>query len=189
MGIDNNGVFATHLADDALELALTRAGDAGTLPNSQTNFPRPRERDKIDIFMIDKVRAHLRALAGEIIEHARWHAGFLENLHQHRAANRRLLGRFHNNGVAGDQRGGGHSTEDCERKIPGRNDERDTARPVVIVAFFTGDLLGQAWPPEPSHLLAVKKTKIDCLADVAVCFRPRLADFENFERGKLEAAP
>ena len=38
VGIDNDRVFPAHLADDALELALARAGFAGRLPNSQTDF-------------------------------------------------------------------------------------------------------------------------------------------------------
>ena len=187
IGIDNDSVFSAHFANHALELALIGAGDAGALPNSQTDFARPGERNKVDISMIDKVRADHRALAGEVIQYARRHAGFLENLHQHGAANSRLLGRLHNNRVAGDERGRGHSAEDRERKIPRRNDERDSARPVVIVAFFTRNVLGQARPSDPSHLLGIKETKIDCLADIAVRFRPRFADFENLECGELEA--
>src|SRR5438477_6945040 len=38
IGIDNDRVLPAHLTDDTLELALARAGFAGRLPNSQTDF-------------------------------------------------------------------------------------------------------------------------------------------------------
>ena len=88
IGIDDDGVLAAHFADDALELALTFSRFAGAFPNAQPDFARTGERDKIDIFMIDKVRADDRALAGEKIQDARRNARFLKHLHQHRAAER-----------------------------------------------------------------------------------------------------
>src|SRR4029078_8643237 len=36
------------------------------------------------------------------------------------------------------------------------------------------------WASESPHLLRVKRAEIDGFADIAVGFRPRLADFENF---------
>ena len=59
---------------------------AGAFPNAQPDFARTGERDHVDIFVIDEMLADDRAFAGEKIEDARRHAGFLEHLHQHRAA-------------------------------------------------------------------------------------------------------
>ena len=138
--------------------------------------------------MIDEVRAHDRSLAGKIVQHAGWHAGFSQNFHQHRAANGRLLGRFHDDCVASDERSGRHSAKNCERKIPGRYDKSDAPRPVMIVTFFAGNVLRQARSSDATHLLRVKKAKVDCLANVAIGFRPGFADFKNLERGELEPA-
>ena len=76
-----------------------------------------------------------------------------------------------------------------DREIPGRYDERDAARPVMLVAFFAEDVLGQRRPTEDAHLLRVEEEEIDRLANVAVGFGPRFSDFVNFERGEFEAAP
>src|SRR5438046_10568220 len=58
----------------------------------------------------------------------------------------------------------------------------------MIVTFLAGNVLRQTRSPDETHLLRIKKAKVDCLANVPVGFRPRLADFKNFERGKLESA-
>ena len=170
-----------------LELALTFPRFAGAFPNPQPDFARPGERDQIDIFVIDKVRANDRAAPVEKIQHAGRHARFLENFHEHGADIERLLGRFHDHGVACDERGGNHPAQDRHREIPRRDDEHDTARPVMLITFFAGNLLGQTWPPNQAHLMRVKVAEIDCLADVAVRFSPWFADFEDFKGGKLVA--
>ena len=56
----------------------------------------------------------------------------------------------------------------------------------MLVAFFAEHVLGQARTAEQPHLLGVEEKEIDRFADVAVGFGPRLADFENFQRGKFE---
>src|SRR5947208_16017399 len=58
----------------------------------------------------------------------------------------------------------------------------------MIVTFLDGNVLRPTRSPDETHLLRIKKAKVDCLANVPVGFRPRLADFKNFERGKLESA-
>ena len=57
IGIDDDGVLAAHLADDAFEFALPGPGFAGALPDSQSNFARAGEGDHVDILVIDQVRA------------------------------------------------------------------------------------------------------------------------------------
>ena len=63
VGIDDDGVLAAHLADDALQFALARTRFAGAFPNAQPDFARTGERDHVDIFVIDQMRADDRALA------------------------------------------------------------------------------------------------------------------------------
>ena len=71
VGIDDNGVLAAHLTNDALEFALTFSRLSSALPNPQTDFARPSERNKIDILVIDQMRAHHRTFAGQIIQNSR----------------------------------------------------------------------------------------------------------------------
>ena len=188
VGIDDDGVLAAHLAHDALQFFLAGTRFAGAFPNAQPDFARTGERDHVDIFVIDKMRADDRALAGEEIDNARRNSGFLEHLHQHGGDDGRLFGRFHDDGVAGDERGGNHAGKNGERKIPWRDDKGDAARPIMLIAFFAGHVLRQTRAADQPHLVRVEQAEIHRFADVAVGFRPRLADFENFQRGKLEAA-
>ena len=51
----------------------------------------------------------------------------------------------------------------------------------MIITFLAGNLLCEPRPPEASHLLRIKTTKIHRLADVAVGFVPWFAYFENFD--------
>ena len=74
-----------------------------------------------------------------------------------------------------------------ERKIPWRDDKGDAARPIMLIAFFAENVLGQARATEQPHLLRVEETEIDRFADIAISFRPCFADLVNFQRGKLVA--
>src|SRR5207248_1360380 len=56
IGVDDDSVFAAHLTNDPLQLALTFARFAGALPTLQPYFARSGERDKIDIFVVDAAR-------------------------------------------------------------------------------------------------------------------------------------
>ena len=58
----------------------------------------------------------------------------------------------------------------------------------MIIALFARDVLCESRPADEPHLVRVKQTKIDRLADVAIGFRPGLADLKNFERGKFVTA-
>ena len=109
VGIDDDGILAAHLANDALQFALAGTRFARAFPNAQADFARTGEGDHVDIFVIDEMRADDRALAGEQIHNARRNSGFLEHLHQLGGEDGRLLGRFHDDGVAGDERGRNHA--------------------------------------------------------------------------------
>ena len=59
--------------------------------------------------MRHQVRADLAARPGQQIHHARRQARLHEQLHQPRANDRRLVGRLHDDRVAGHDGGGGHA--------------------------------------------------------------------------------
>ena len=158
-------------------------------PNSQADFARAGERDHLDFGMIDQMLADDGAVAREEIEHARRHTCFLEHLHQHGTGDGRWLGRLHDDCVAGHNRGRDHAGENRDREIPGRDDERDAARPVMLIAFFAEHVLGESRTAHEAHLLGVEKAEIHRLANVAIRFRPGFADFVNFHGGKFETAP
>src|SRR4051812_10619078 len=126
------------------------------------------------------MRSDYRAVPRQKIEHARRNARFLEHLHKHGAADNRLLRRFHDHGVSSNNSGRRHPAENRDRKIPRRDYERHTARPVMVITFFARHLLRELWATESPHLLRVEPAEIDCFANIAVGFRPWLADFENF---------
>src|SRR5262249_10827170 len=75
------------------------------------------------------------------------------------------------------------------RKIPRGDHERDAARPVMVITFFTGDLLSKLRSSKSAHLLRVESAEIDGLADVGVGFGPRFGNFKNFDSRAFIAAP
>src|SRR6188472_1703127 len=127
------------------------------------------------------MRTDYGAVPRKKIEHARRNTGFLEHLHEHGATDDRLLGRFHDYGVSSNNSGRRHAAENRDREIPRRNYECYASRPVMMITFLARHLLREFRPPESPHLLRVERAEIDCFANVAVSFRPRLANFENFD--------
>src|SRR6516165_7768586 len=99
------------------------------------------------------------AVPRQEIQHSRRNACFLEHLHEHGAADNRLLGRFHDHGVSGNNSSRRHAAENRDRKIPWRDYEGHATRPVMMITFFTRDLLREFWAPESPHLLRVKRAK------------------------------
>src|SRR5260370_18269 len=66
--------------------------------------------------------------------------GLFEGFHEFCADDGGLFGRFHDDGVAGDECGGGHAEEDGEREIPGGDDDRDAARLEEVEVLLAGDV-------------------------------------------------
>src|SRR6476661_2299568 len=130
--------------------------------------------------MIDQMRADNGAVSGKKIQNTWRNARFFEDLHEHGAADDRLLGWFHDHGVTRYDPGRCHSAENCDGKIPRRDHEGDAARPVMVVTFLAGNLLSEFGASESPHLLGVEPAKIDRFADVSVRFVPRFAHFEDF---------
>ena len=137
--------------------------------------------------MVDQRRADLLADAGQVVDDAGREAGLLEHLHQLRRDDRRLLGRLHDDGVAGDEGGGGHAAEDRQREVPRRDDDGDAARLVEVLVLLAGHVaalrLGQA-----EHLAGVVLAEVDRLGDVGVGLAPGLAALVDLPGGQLEAA-
>ena len=104
----------------------------------QADVARAGEGDHGDVGMFDQRRADLLADAGQEIDHARRQADLLEDLHQLGADDARLLGRLHDDGVAGDEGGRGHAAQDGHREVPRRDDDRDAARLVEVDVLLAG---------------------------------------------------
>src|SRR6266480_638251 len=126
------------------------------------------------------MRSDHGAVPREKIQHARRNACFLEHLHEHGAADNRLLGWFHDHGVPGNNSSRRHAAENRDRKVPRRDYEGDATRPVMMIAFFARHLLRKLGASESPHLLGVEGAEVDRFADIAVGFGPWLSDFENF---------
>jgi len=81
-----------------------------------------------------------------------------------------------------------HPGQDRHRKIPGRDDEA-TPRGQDAGSFLRRARAALERQAADPHLLRVEKSrKSDRYRDVAVGFRPRFADFENFERRTIRTA-
>src|SRR6266480_7357368 len=139
--------------------------------------------------MVDEVGSDHRAVARQEIQNAWWNTSLLEDLHEHGGAHDRLLGRFHDHRVTRYDPGRYHSTQDGDRKIPRRNDERDATSPIVVVAFLAGNPLCKLRAAETAHLLRVKAAKINRFADIGIGFIPRFAHFEDFNRREFVSPP
>ena len=144
VGIDDDGVLAAHLADDAFQFALARAGFAGRFPNSQADFARAGERDHVDV-RDDRPDAapmtepspgrKLRTPGGtpassnisinSAPQTADCSAGFMMTVLPVTSAAETM------------------PAENRDREIPRRDDERDAARPVMLIAFLAEHVLGE----------------------------------------------
>src|SRR5215470_701569 len=102
------------------------------------------------------MRADHRAVARQEIQHAWWDACFFEHLHEHGAADNRLLGGFHNHGISSNNSGRRHATKNGDRKIPRRNHEGDATRQIMVITLFARHLLSEFWASKPPHLLGVE---------------------------------
>src|SRR5690606_35338201 len=90
--------------------------------------------------------------------------------------------------VAGNDGGHRHATHDRAREVPRRNDRTDTERDVTHLVVFTGHLRYRCTIGEAQHFAAVVLGEIDQFRDVAIGFRPVLADFVDHPRRELELA-
>ena len=186
--VDDDGVLAAHLGDDALDVVLSGPRFGGLAVDVQADVARAGEGDHGRRRMLHQLRPDFLAHAGEEIHHARRQADFLEDLHQLGADDARLLGRLHDRCVAGDEGGRGHAAQDGHREVPRSDDHGDAARFVEVDVLLAGGVA----PPrhgQSQHFAAVKVAIVDGLGHVGVGLAPRLAALVNLPGRQLEAAP
>lgn len=111
-------------------------------------IPRPTRREPVNTTRlvagwVTSYRAHVLAPAGEKLEGRRRDTGLEEHLVEAEAGQRRLLGGLHDDGVAGDQRRGGHAGEDRQREVPRRDHDAHAAREVPGDILLAGDVDGR----------------------------------------------
>ena len=116
--------------------------------------------------VIDEPRAD-GAVAGHELQRARRDARLVQEAHGRRGDERRLLGRFRDDAVAGDQRRRDLAEEDRERKVPRRDRDEDAASAQaqhVRLARRPGHRL--PGPEQAAALRRVIASEIDRLADL-----------------------
>ena len=109
----------------------------------------------------------------------------MNKIHQLGGDDGRLLGRFHHNGISGHKRGGRHSGEDCQRKVPGSDHDGDPARTIVVAVFFAWEI-GLLGFVEFAHLPGVIHAEIDGFGHIRIRLSPRLTAFEDDPSREIE---
>ena len=189
--VDDDRVLAAELGDDPRDhpaaAALRHRRGRGAI-DSQADTPRAGEHHEARGGMGDQRRAHVLAPAGEELEGRRRDTSLEEHLVEAEAGQRRLLGRLHDDGVAGDQRRGGHAGEDRQRKVPRRDHDAHAAGEVPGDILLAGDVDG-AGLVEEHGATGVVLAEVDRLGDVGIGLAPRLPHLMNLEGGKLVPPP
>ena len=122
------------------------------------------------------------------VDHAVRHARLFQKLDEFCGDSGRVAGWLQDDRVARDDRSQRHARHDGRRKIPRRNHRADAQWNVKQAIALPGRLHWQFRFREAQRLAAVVLAEIDGFGDVAISFRPVLADFENHPRGKLKLA-
>ena len=188
IAVDDERVFAAHFADDFFQVGLAGERAAGGFPDLQADGARAGERDEVRVRMRDERGADFLAQAGEEVHDARGQAGGDENLHQPVRDDGRLLGGFHDDGVAGDDGRDDHAAEDREGEIPRGDDHAGAARRVTQHAAFAGHGLRDDRPVKLAGLRGVVAAEVDRFAHFAVGLEPGFAGLEDEEGVELGAA-
>ena len=95
------------------------------------------EGDDRNIRMAGQRGADLLTDPRQELHHAWRESSLLPNLLELSCHQSGLLGRLHDDGVPGNQGGGGHAAQDREWEIPRCDDHGHAARLVEIMVFFT----------------------------------------------------
>ncbi len=142
------------------------------------------EGDAVDALVLDEPRAGLCAEAGDDVHDARRQARTRERLGQQQRAERRLLGRLGDDGVAGGERRREAAGEDLERRVERQDDRADAPRLALGVV--------EEPLPERDHVAAdlVRETAVELEVargrlDVALDRGQRQAAVERPERREL----
>ena len=137
-----------------------------------------------DQFVADGV-----AGAGDQVEDARRQSGIAEHFVKAEAGQRRVTGRLENNGIARDQRAGGHASRQGEREV-----ERPNHGPDAIGPEHAAGLLGAGAAQRQFvavmflDLPTIVEDQIDGFGDFGDGFEAVLANLEAEQGGQLELA-
>ena len=119
-------------------LIVARLGGEGV--DREPDGPRAGERDQGDVGMGDESWADVFADAGQIVDDSGGSAGFLEGACQAVGDQGGLLGGFEDDGVSGDDGGGGHAGQDRQGEIPRGDHDGGAAGFVEPLVGFTGKI-------------------------------------------------
>ena len=128
-----------------------------------------------------------RAVAGNEMQRARRHAGFVQQRDRKRSDQRRLLGRLGDDGIAGDQRGGHLAEENRERKIPRADADEDAAAAIAQFVALAGRARHRLRRKRDPRLRGVVAAVVDRLAQLRERIVERLATLalqQRDERGR-----
>ena len=125
----------------------------------------------------EPARADGFSFSGQVVQDILRCSGFPEELACDPGDARCLLGRFHDDGVAGDQRSDGHAHADRQGKVPRTDDDGDAPTLVVREIQFADELAQTLRSFKGEGLPRVVLAEINGFADVGVRFPPCLAGF------------
>ena len=164
-------------------------GVGGALVNLEADGFGAGEGDEAGFRVLDDGVAERGAGAGTEVDHAVGKAGFFEDLDETGGDGGRVARRLEDDGVAGDDGGGGHAGHDGEREVPGRDDGAHAERDIEEFVALARILDGRAGGGQAQRLAGVELEEIDGLADIGVGLGPVLADFVGEPGHEFELAP
>lgn len=185
--VDDDGVFATHFADDFFDEGQSGTGDGGGLEDVEADGFGSGEGDGGDEGVSDECGADGFAGAGEEVEDVFGDAGLVEELAEGVGDGGGLLGGFEEDGVSGDEGGDGHAGGDGEGEVPGGDDGGGSAGGVEGVIGFASEVGEGLLGEEGLGLVGVVVAEVDGFADVGVGFGPGFSGFFADEGGELVA--
>ncbi len=188
VGADEDGVFAAHLEDGALDPDLAGLGFGGALVDVEADGLGAGEGDEARLGVLDDRVAEGGAGAGAEVDDAAGHAGFFEHFNELGGDGGRVAGGLEDDGVAGDDGGRGHAGHDGEGEVPRRNDGADAERNIEQAVALAGVLDGRGGGGEAQGFAGVELEEVDGLGDVGVGLGPVLADFVGEPGAELELA-
>ena len=97
-----------------------------------------------------------------------------------------MLGGFEDDGISGDDGGGGHAGEDRQGEIPGGDHDGRAAGFVEPLVGLAGDIRAGGGR-QLSHLAGVIAAEVDGLGDVGIGFAAGFAALGDFDCGEIEA--